>query len=120
MSTCYNDSLSVCSRFLAVAVHLSSSLIAVDTVDHTPVEEVQPTVESAELQQPYFTKELSRSIIVKPNDTATLLANIAGVPRPEGRRVFFFSFNQISEKTSGSCIVFMFMEKIICLKCDIG
>ena len=104
MSTCYNDSLSVCSRFLAVAVHLSSSLIAVDTVDHTPVEEVQPTVESAELQQPYFTKELSRSIIVKPNDTATLLANIAGVPRPEGRRVFFFLSIRFLKKHPGHAL----------------
>lgn len=47
-------------------------------------EKVEPKMVSVDMKKPAFTKQPTLSVSVKPKDTATLIANIEGVPRPTG------------------------------------
>lgn len=49
------------------------------------MEEVESTVAEAGLKKPTFTKQPTTVLTVKTQDTATLIANIDGVPRPKGQ-----------------------------------
>lgn len=55
-----------------------------DEVDEAPVKDVKPSTVEAELRKPSFTKQPTTVLTVKQYETATLLANIDGAPRPNG------------------------------------
>jgi len=59
--------------------------VVVGSLEEKPVAKAMTEKIQVELVAPHFTKEPTKSATVKLGETTTLLANIAGVPRPTGR-----------------------------------
>lgn len=55
-----------------------------EKIDKQPIKKAEPSKVEVALKKPSFTKQPTLVVSVEPKQTATLLANIDGVPRPSG------------------------------------
>lgn len=62
-------------------------MFAVESLKKLEVLDFQPSEEKLEYKKPYFTKIPTLTLPVKPKETATLIANIDGTPRPKGKLI---------------------------------